>query len=114
MSWREDSPMDQRLQLVQRLSQRAVYDDRARRAVWRQPQNAEQVGRSFCGRPAERRGVDRPLAATARSPGATDPAVVPALIALRKRHPHWGARKLVVLGTKQHGGARLAESIDGV
>jgi putative transposase len=102
MSWREDSPMDQRLQLVQ------DYHS----GLFTMTELAEQYGVS---RKTAYKWVDRFAAAkqcvvglTDRSrrphvsPGATNPAVVQALIALRKRHPHWGARKLVVLGTKQH------------
>lgn len=37
-----------------------------------------------------------------RSPSATDPTLVEALVALRRRHPRWGPRKLLaVLATRQ-------------
>jgi putative transposase len=37
----------------------------------------------------------------AHSPDATDPALVEALVALRLRHPRWGARKLLVIAARQ-------------
>ena len=36
------------------------------------------------------------------SPGATAPHLVEILVALRTRHPRWGARKLLAVGAKQH------------
>ena len=36
-----------------------------------------------------------------RSPRATGAAVVDALLALRKRHPHWGAKKLLVVAARR-------------
>jgi transposase InsO family protein len=42
----------------------------------------------------------------AHSPGATDPAVVERLVALRTRHPRWGARKLLAVAARDDGQAR--------
>jgi transposase InsO family protein len=36
------------------------------------------------------------------SPGATAPRLVAILVALRKRHPRWGARKLLAVAATQH------------
>jgi putative transposase len=36
----------------------------------------------------------------AHSPGATDPALVERLVALRTRHPRWGARKLLAVAAR--------------
>jgi putative transposase len=41
----------------------------------------------------------------AHSPGGTDPALVEALVALRTRHPRWGARKLLAVAARHDGRA---------
>jgi putative transposase len=102
MPWRESGPMDQRLQLVQEY----------RSGLFTMTELAEQYGIS---RKTGYKWVDRYAAANASvvalmdqsrrphaSPRETEAAVVAALIALRKRHPRWGARKLIALGVKQH------------
>ena len=102
MPWRESGPMDQRLQLVQEYCS----------GLFTMTELAEQYGIS---RKTGYKWVDRYAAANASvvalmdrsrrphaSPRETEPAVVAALIALRKRHPRWGARKLIALGMKQH------------
>jgi putative transposase len=98
MPWRESSPMEQRLQLIQ------AYHS----ALFTMTELAAQYGIS---RKTGYKWVDRyaqedegvvALADRSRRPHvcprATEQAVVDALIALRHRHPRWGARKLVVLG----------------
>jgi putative transposase len=102
MPWRESSPMDQRLQLVREY----------RGGLFTMTELAEQYGIS---RKTGYKWVDRfdkagddltALADRSRrpheQPRATADAVVTALIALRKRHPRWGARKLVALGRVRH------------
>jgi putative transposase len=102
MPWRESGPMDQRLHLVQEY----------RSGLFTMTELAEQYGIS---RKTGYKWVDRYAAANASvvalmdrsrrphaSPRETEPAVVAALIALRKRHPRWGARKLIALGITQH------------
>jgi transposase InsO family protein len=57
---------------------------------------------------SERGGVAALLDQSRRphaQPTATDPALVDALVTLRRRHPRWGARKLLVLAHRQHPGA---------
>jgi putative transposase len=46
------------------------------------------------------RGLHDQSRRPAHSPCATDPALVEALVALRRRHPRWGARKLLALATR--------------
>lgn len=46
------------------------------------------------------RGLQDQSRRPAHSPEATDPALVEALVALRRRHPRWGARKLLALATR--------------
>jgi len=47
------------------------------------------------------RGLQDQSRRPAHSPEATDAALVEALVALRRRHPRWGARKLLALATRQ-------------
>ena len=46
------------------------------------------------------RGLEDQLRRPAHSPSATDPALMEALVAVRTRHPHWGARKLLAVATR--------------
>jgi transposase InsO family protein len=39
------------------------------------------------------------------SPRATDPALVEVLLAVRQRHPRWGAKKLLAVAAREHGRA---------
>ena len=43
-----------------------------------------------------------------------DPALVEALLALRRRHPRWGAKKLLAVARAAATRRRLAESVDGL
>jgi putative transposase len=101
MPWHEMSPMEQRLQLVQDY----------RSGLFTMTELAEQYGIS---RKTGYKWVDRYAAADAdvealadrsrrphSSPSAIEGAVVDALIALRRRHPRWGPKKLLTLGRKQ-------------
>jgi putative transposase len=101
MPWHEMSPMEQRLQLVRDY----------RSGFLTMTELAEQYGVS---RKTVYKWIDRAEAAAATaaaladrsrrprtSPFATKPAVVEALLALRRRHPRWGPKKLLVLGAKQ-------------
>lgn len=101
MPWRESSPMDQRLQLVQEY----------RIGLLTMTELAEQYGISrktgykWVARYAEAGDAEGLMDQSRRPhtrPQATAAAVVAALIALRRRHPRWGARKLVALGRVQH------------
>lgn len=102
MPWRESGPMDQRRQLVEDY----------RSGLFSMTELAEQY---HVSRKTGYKWVDRSAAATDgvlaladrsrrphTSPCETAPAVVAALIAMRKRHPRWGARKLIALGHQQH------------
>jgi transposase InsO family protein len=94
--------MEQRLQLVRDY----------RSGFFTMTELAEQYGIS---RKTGYKWVDRYVAADAdvgtlsdrsrrphNSPSAVEGAVVDALIALRRRHPRWGPKKLLTLGRKQH------------
>jgi transposase InsO family protein len=93
--------MDQRLQLVQDY----------RSGLFTMTELAEQYGISrktgykWIGRTAGTGGVAEFADRSRRphhSPGATAPRLVAILVALRKRHPRWGARKLLALAATQH------------
>jgi transposase InsO family protein len=93
--------MDQRLQLVRDY----------RSGLFTMTELAEQYGisRKTGYKWIQRTAGDGSVAGLAdrsrrphHSPGATAPRLVEILVALRKRHPLWGARKLLALGAKQH------------
>lgn len=102
MPWQELSPMEQRLRLV--------HDFES--GLFSMTELADQYGISrrtaykWVERFAASAGGITALADRSRrphtSPAATDPAVVAALIALRRRHPRRGPKKLLVMGAKQH------------
>jgi putative transposase len=101
MPWSERSPMDQRLQLVRDY----------RSGLFTMTELAEQYGisRKTGYKWIQRTAGDGSIVALAdrsrrphHSPGATAPHLVEILVALRTRHPRWGARKLLAVGAKQH------------
>ena len=102
MPWHEMSPMEQRLQLVRDY----------RSGFFTMTELAAQYGvsRKTAYKWVERiEAADTPVAALVdrsrrphTSPCATEPAVIEALVALRRRHPRWGPKKLLVLGAKQY------------
>ena len=48
------------------------------------------------------------------SPQATEAELLEALFAVRKRHPHWGAKKLLTVAARRAPTAELAVSVHGV
>jgi len=98
MPWRETSPMDQRLDFVRE------YET----GLFTMTELAAQYGIS---RKTGYLWVDRYEAAGVRgladrsrrphhSPQATDPEVIGVLLRLRRRHPFWGAKKLLTVATR--------------
>jgi transposase InsO family protein len=93
MPWRETSPMEQRLEFVQE------YES----GLFTMTKLAAQYGisRKSGYKWLERFAVEGPAGLFDRSrrpqtsPHATDPELIDALVALRRRHPRWGARKLL-------------------
>lgn len=100
MPWQELGPMEQRLEFVR--------DHRS--GLYLMTELAEQYGISrktaykWLARYAEASvaGLHDRSRRPHRSPQATAPEVIAALIALRRRHPRWGPKKLLALGLKQH------------
>jgi putative transposase len=66
-------------------------------------QISRKTGYKWVGRfeTAGPRGLDDVARRPAHSPTATDAALVKALLALRVRHPRWGARKLLAIAARQ-------------
>lgn len=95
MPWRETSPMEQRLEFIRE------YETE----LFTVTELAEQYGvsRKTAYKWLERYDAEGELGMRDRSrrphdcPHATEAALVDALIALRRRHPRWGAKKLLAV-----------------
>lgn len=99
MPWRETSPMQQRLEFIRdyetelftvtelaeqyRISRKTAYK-------WIHRHNAD-------GEPGLFDQSRRPR----QCPHATDPALVEALLAIRRRHPRWGPKKLLAVARRR-------------
>lgn len=95
MPWRETSPMEQRLEFIREyetelftMTELATEYGISRKTAykWLERYHAE-------GAPGLFDHARRPR----RSPQATDPALVAALLAVRRRHPRWGPKKLLAI-----------------
>jgi len=99
MPWREMSPMEQRLQFVTefRSGLFTMTELVAHYAISR------KTGYKWLARYAADgiEGLQDRSRRPERSPHATAPDVVQALVALRKRHPRWGAKKLLAVAAKR-------------
>lgn len=94
MPWSETSPMDQRLQFIADVQRDEDFSN-----VCRRYGISRKTGYKWCERYATH-GVAGLVDASRRphtSPNASDPASVAALLELRRRHPHWGGKKLVTV-----------------
>jgi putative transposase len=103
MPWREMSPVEQRLEFVREyatelftMSELAAQYGISRKTAYKWLARYHAAGvdglRDQPRRPHE-------------SPHAVDPAVVETLLALRRRHPHWGAKKLLAVAARREPGA---------
>lgn len=99
MPWRERSPVDLRVQFM----------DEYRTELWSMTELAAQYGISrktgykWVARYAAG-GVAALLNQSRRpctQPSATDPRLIAALLAVRRRHPRWGAKKLLAVVKRQ-------------
>ena len=99
MPWRERSPVDLRVQFI------GEYQTE----LWSMTELAEQSGISrktaykWVTR-YERGGAAALLDQSRRpwtQPSATDPRLIAALLAVRRRHPRWGAKKLLAVVKRQ-------------
>ena len=99
MSWREMSPMEQRLELIREFES----------GVFTMTELAAQYGisRKTAYKWLERYTCDGVIALQDRSrrphrsPQATDTELVERLLAQRRRHPRWGPKKLLAVGQRQ-------------
>jgi putative transposase len=97
MPWRETSPMDQRMQFV------AEYHS----GLFTMTELAEQFTRKTGYKWVARYDADGVVGLLDRSrrphhsPHATDGELIDALIAERKRHPRWGAKKLLAVAARR-------------
>jgi putative transposase len=99
MPWRETSPMEQRLEFVREyetelftMTELAAQYEISRKTGYKWLAQYEAAGaRGLCDRSR------RPH----HSPDATDRDLVETLMALRRRHPRWGAKKLLALAARR-------------
>src|SRR5262245_58857973 len=99
MPWRETSPMEQRLEFVREyetelftMTELAAQYGISRKTGYKWL--AEYQARGAVGLHDRSR---RPH----HSPQATAPELVEALLALRRRHPRWGAKKLLAIAVRR-------------
>ena len=93
MPWRERSPMDERVQFI------SDYQ----RQLWTMTELCDRYGvsRKTGYKLLARYDAEGPAGLTNRSsrpqhsPQTTDEDIVAAIVALRKRHPRWGAKKIL-------------------
>ena len=99
MPWRETSPMEQRLEFIREcetelftMTELAAQYGISRRTGYKWLERFEADGidglRDHSRRPDE-------------SPQATDPALIETLLAQRRRHPRWGAKKLLAIAARR-------------
>src|SRR4051812_28037034 len=99
MPWRDTCPMEQRLEFVREyetelftMSELAAQYRISRKTGYKWLAEYEAAGaRGLCDRSR------RPH----HSPQATDASLVAALITLRRRHPRWGAKKLLAIAARR-------------
>src|ERR1041384_3099345 len=99
MPWSETSPMDHRLQFIADAERDEDFSN-----VCRRYDISRKTGYKWCERYAAS-GVTGLVDASRRphsSPNASDAASVAALLELRRRHPHWGGKKLVTILARRH------------
>lgn len=98
MPWRPTSPMEQRLEFVREyetglftMTELAGQYGISRKTGYKWLERYQGAGvdglRDYSRRPH-------------RSPQATEPALVTTLLALRRRYPHWGAKKLLAVARR--------------
>ena len=103
MPWPELSPMDQRMHFVTEyqsgvftMTELAAAYGISRKTGYKWVERYEQLG------PA---GLHDQSRRPHQSPQATDPGLVATLLALRRRHPQWGAKKLLTVAARRDAAA---------
>jgi putative transposase len=99
MPWREMSPVDVRVQFISEylsdlftMTELATQYGISRRTAYKWVARYDAAGPAALADRSRR---------PHQHPAATATAVVEALVALRRRHPRWGAKKLLALGRRQ-------------
>src|SRR5215212_1704731 len=98
MPWQECSPVNLRLQFVTdwasggwTMTELCADYHISRKTGYKWVDRFETIGP---------RGLDDQSRRPQRSPQATDPALLDAVLAIRKRHPRWGAVKLLTVAAR--------------
>ena len=99
MPWRETSPMEQRLEFVREYESElfTMTELAAQYGISRKTGYKWLDRFAADGIDGLRDGSRRPH----HSPQATDPELVELLVALRRRHPRWGAKKLLAIAARR-------------
>ena len=99
MPWRETSPMEERLEFVREfatelftMTELAAQYGISRKTAYKWLERYEHAGAA---------GLCDQSRRPHRRPQATDPDVVDVLLAHRRRHPRWGAKKLLAVAARQ-------------
>lgn len=100
MPWSQTTPMDQKTQFIaEYLRQHRSFSDLCAAYGISRKTGYKWVHRYEAGGPS---GLEEHSRRPRSSPGQTPGAVVAALLASRRRHPTWGAKKILALLSRQH------------
>ena len=99
MPWRETSPMEQRLEFIREAETElfTMTELTAQYGISRKT-GYKWLERYAAGGVESLRDQSR---RPHQSPHATDPELVERLLAVRRRHPHWGAKKLLAVAVRR-------------
>ena len=99
MPWRETSPMEERLEFIREyatelftMTELAAQYGISRKTGYKWLERYDSDGA---------RGLHDRSRRPQNSPQATDPDLVEALVAQRRRHPRWGAKKLLAVAARR-------------
>src|SRR5438876_2584236 len=99
MPWRETSPMEERLEFIREyatelftMTELAAQYGISRKTGYKWLERYEGDGAS---------DLDDRSRRPHHSPQATDPDLVEVLVAQRRRHPRWGAKKLLAIAVRR-------------
>jgi putative transposase len=99
MPWRETSPMEQRLEFVREyatelftMTELAAQYGISRKTGYKWLERYDTAGAS---------GLFDHSRRPRQTPNATDPELVEALLAVRRRHPRWGPKKLLAVARRR-------------
>lgn len=100
MPWRESSPMDQRTQFIaDYLRETLAVTELCQLYGISRKTAYKWIDRYLCQGPV---GLEEQSRRPRHSPNETAPEIVTALLEARRRHPSWGAKKLLTIVHKRH------------